>query len=161
PAFLLGILLLASSRILLPRGKSNILPMLLCTWLLLVLVVAASTELNPILSGFVSLLTVVGLMFWYFREDLGQKLHISLDIWIGFGITGVYFLFWLFSSQQLRYLLPVVPFISIGIAYGFEKLGVLNKSFVVTTFYSLVLASLFAMLTSAAWFLQKAPLRVA
>ena len=69
----------------------------------------------------------------------------------------VMYLFWLFSSEQLRYLLPIVPLLSIAIAAAAEKIGGTVSKVVQV---SLVAASACGLLTIAAWFCQKAPLRV-
>ena len=66
------------------------------------------------------------------------------------------YLFWLFSSEQLRYLLPIVPLLAIAIAAAAEKIGGVGKALDVL----FVAASVCGMLTTFAWFCQKAPLRV-
>ncbi|MGE3465758.1 MAG: hypothetical protein AB7J13_02400 [Pyrinomonadaceae bacterium] len=84
---------------------------------------------------------------------------VSAEIWIAAGVAGVVYLFWLFSSPQLRYLLPIVPLFAVGIAAAGESIssdGGVRKAWK----YSLIAASVLALLTSVAWFCQKAPLRV-
>jgi hypothetical protein len=73
------------------------------------------------------------------------------------GIAGVMYLFWLFSSEQLRYLLPIAPLLAIAIAASAEKIG---KSVSKVARCALVAASVCGLLTTLAWFCQKAPLRV-
>lgn len=84
----------------------------------------------------------------------------SIDVRIGFGIAGVMFAFWLFSSQQLRYLLPIAPLLAIGIAAAFERLGESVDGLKPIGQASFAAAAIAGLLTGTAWFLQKAPLRV-
>lgn len=85
----------------------------------------------------------------------------ELDDGIGYLliIAGVVYLFWLFSSAQLRYLLPIVPLLSIAIASAADRLK--DTAMRNAWRYSIVAGSVVAMLTSVAWFAMKAPLRVA
>ena len=68
------------------------------------------------------------------------------------------YLFWLFSSEQLRYLLPIVPVLAIAIAASAEKIGGAVSKVARCAF---IAAAICGLLTTAAWFCQKAPLRVA
>ena len=81
------------------------------------------------------------------------------EIVIAVGVAGIVYLFWLFSSQQLRYLLPIVPLLAIAIAAAAESVGELSikRAWI----YSFVAASLLGVVTTFAWFCQKAPLQVA
>ncbi len=90
---------------------------------------------------------------WKFELPVGAK--------IGAGIAAIMFLFWLFSSQQLRYLLPIVPVLAIAIAASAEAIAARRTQLYLVWKYSLVVASVAGILTTTAWFLQKAPLRVA
>ena len=74
---------------------------------------------------------------------------------------GVMYLFWLFSSEQLRYLLPILPLLAIAIAASAETIrqDTVMLGRVAAVFASWRRASA-GMLTTAAWFCQKAPLRV-
>ncbi len=85
------------------------------------------------------------------------KLDLAVDVKIMAGVAGIIYLFWLFSSQQLRYLLPIVPLLAIAIAAAAERIG--GRLARVAQF-SLVAASICGLLTIFAWFCQKAPLRV-
>src|SRR5436190_2100702 len=70
------------------------------------------------------------------------------------------YLFWLFSSEQLRYLLPILPLLAIAIAASAEVITKDRKMLGKVLRCSLVAACVCAMLTTFAWFCQKAPLRV-
>ncbi len=84
--------------------------------------------------------------------------RLAPEVVIAAGVAGVIYLFWLFSSQQMRYLLPLVPLLAIAIAASAEKVGELATRR--AWMYVAIAASAFGILTSAAWFSQKAPLRV-
>jgi hypothetical protein len=89
------------------------------------------------------------------------KFELPIEVKIGAGVAGIMFLFWLFSSQQLRYLLPIVPVLAIAIISSAkvisEKIGGTFRS---VSQLSFAAASIAALLVSFAWFLQAAPLRV-
>ena len=85
------------------------------------------------------------------------KFDVPVEAKIGSGVAAIMFLFWLFSSQQLRYLLPVVPVLAIAMAASAEAIGGSVKRYMQ---YAFVAAGVVGILTTTAWFLQKAPLRV-
>ncbi|MGB7207550.1 MAG: phospholipid carrier-dependent glycosyltransferase [Pyrinomonadaceae bacterium] len=88
------------------------------------------------------------------------KFDVPIEAKIGVGVAAVIFLFWLFSSQQLRYLLPILPVLAIGIAVAVERIAEKRSPLYMTAKYSISIAAVCGLLTTAAWFLQKAPLRV-
>ena len=88
------------------------------------------------------------------------KLDLPAEAKIGVGVAAMIFLFWLFSSQQLRYLLPILPVLAIGIVVAIERIAEKRSPLYVTAKYSISIAAVCGLLTTAAWFLQKAPLRV-
>jgi len=83
---------------------------------------------------------------------------LPVEIVIAVGVAGIVYLFWLFSSQQLRYLLPIVPLLAIAIAAAAESVSELaiKRAWM----YSFAVASLLGVVTTFAWFCQKAPVRV-
>jgi hypothetical protein len=85
------------------------------------------------------------------------KLDLAVEIKIMVGVAGIMYLFWLFSSEQLRYLLPVAPMLAIAIVASAEKIG---GRVAQVAKYALIAASVCGLLTTLAWFAQKAPLRV-
>lgn len=87
------------------------------------------------------------------------KRSISNEVLIAAGVAGMIYIFWLFSSPQLRYLLPAIPLVAVAIvaAAGSADLGIRVRS---AWKYSIVTASILACLTAVAWFCQKAPVRV-
>lgn len=85
------------------------------------------------------------------------KLDLAVEIEIIAGVAAVMYLFWLFSSEQLRYLLPIVPMLAIAIAAAAEKIG---GSVAKVAKCALITASVCGLITIFAWFCQKSPLRV-
>jgi hypothetical protein len=69
------------------------------------------------------------------------------------------FLFWLFSSQQLRYLLPILPALGLAIAASGEAVSKGKSSLQQVLQYGFAAAAFAGILVSTAWFCQKAPLR--
>lgn len=86
------------------------------------------------------------------------KLELPVEAKIAAGVAGIMFAFWLFSSAQLRYLLPIVPALAIAIMASVEAYGRQLRS---VAQYAFAAASVAGILTTFAWFCQKAPLRVA
>ena len=78
----------------------------------------------------------------------------------GSGVAAVIFLFWLFSSQQLRYLLPILPVLAIAIVLALDAIAKSVKGFEEVARASLSVAAVAGIFVGIAWFLQKAPLRV-
>jgi hypothetical protein len=56
----------------------------------------------------VSFLLGLILIVWAWRQ-----FAFPIDLKIAVGTSGIIFLFWLFSSEQLRYLLPIVPSLAV------------------------------------------------
>ncbi len=88
------------------------------------------------------------------------KFDLAVEIQIGAGVAGIMFLFWLFSSQQLRYLLPIVPVLAIAITAAGQRIANGDSALRNVWQGALVTTAVAGVLVSAAWFLQKAPLRV-
>lgn len=131
--------------------NKNALDYLVAPWNLSVI---AQPELARFFDGVLGVAFLIGLplLIWAL-----WKLDLAVEIKIMAGVATVMYLFWLFSSEQLRYLLPIVPLLAIAIAAAGQKIGgVVSK----VVQYSLVAASACGLLTTAAWFMQKAPLRV-
>lgn len=119
--------------------------------------VAAQPEQAEYFDGVLGVAFLVGLPvliwgLWKFELPVEKK--------IGVGVAGIMFLFWLFSSQQLRYLLPIVPVIAIGIVAAAETISKQREGFRTVWQASFAASAIAGILVSAAWFLQKAPLRV-
>lgn len=119
--------------------------------------VLAQPEQAPLFDGVIGVAFLIGLpvLIWAL-----WKYDLPAGIKAGLGVCGVMFLFWLFSSQQLRYLLPVLPVLAIGICAAGQVISSEKKPLAAVWQFSLGTAALAALLTGLAWFLQKAPLRV-
>jgi hypothetical protein len=116
--------------------------------------VAAQPEDARYFDGVIGVAFLIGLPLVIFAL---WKFEIPVEIKICAGVAGIMFLFWLFSSQQLRYLLPILPLVSIAILYATDKAeGLLRNAMIL----SLAAASVAGILVSFAWFAQRAPLRV-
>lgn len=89
------------------------------------------------------------------------KFDPPVDAKIGAGIAGIMFLFWLFSSQQIRYLIPVLPAFSVAVAAAGSAVSANKEILKRTLQVSFAGAAIAGVLVSVAWFCQKAPLRVA
>jgi hypothetical protein len=114
--------------------------------------VAAQPELAEYFDGVLGIAFLAGLpllIFALWKFDLPAALK------IGVGVAAVMFLFWLFSSQQLRYLLPILPVLSIAIVAAAGEIG---KDIWIKA--ALVVTCSAGLLVSVAWFFEKAPLRV-
>ncbi len=95
------------------------------------------------------------LLIWAF-----SKREVAVEAKIAGGVAGVMFLFWLFSSAQLRYLLPSMPALAVAIAASVESLSGRRDPLNKAAKFSLAGASVVCILTSFAWFCKRAPLRV-
>ena len=89
------------------------------------------------------------------------KLDLPVEAKIGTAVAAIMFLFWLFSSQQLRYLLPIVPVLSLSMAASAEAISSNRNSLRQVLQFGFVSTGLVGILVTAAWFCQRAPLRVA
>ena len=119
--------------------------------------VTAQPELATHFDGVLGVAFLIGLpiLIWAL-----WKFEMPAEVKIGAGVAAVMFIFWLFSSQQLRYLLPIIPVLAIGIAMAFQRIGETDGAFKKTGAPLLTAAAIAGMLVSAAWFMQKAPIRV-
>lgn len=88
------------------------------------------------------------------------KFEVAIDVKIAVVVAGVTFLFWLSSSQQLRYLLPVLPALAVAIVAASDVVSQRAAQLRSIAHIALVAASAAGILTIAAWFLKIAPLRV-
>lgn len=117
--------------------------------------VAAQPEEPKNYDGVLGVAFLLGLPLLLFAL---WKLDLPVEAKIAAGVAGIMFAFWLFSSAQLRYLLPIVPALAIAIAASVEAYGRQLRS---VAQYAFAAASVAGILTTFAWFCQKAPLRVA
>lgn len=119
--------------------------------------VAADREIPRLFDGVLGLSFLFGLPIlivglWEFDLPLEAKLAAA--------VAGIVFAFWLFSSQQLRYLLPVVPLLALAICAATERLSPSGKNLGWVLRYGTIAVCLAGLLVSIAWFFEKAPLRV-
>ena len=88
------------------------------------------------------------------------KFDLPVEVKICAGIAAIMYLFWLFSSEQLRYLLPIVPILAIAIVASVEKIGEKISGLKTVAQFAFIAAAICGLLTTFAWFCMKAPLRV-
>jgi hypothetical protein len=116
--------------------------------------VTAQPELARNFDGVLGVAFLVGLPVIIFGL---WKLDPPVEVNIGVAVVGIAYLFWLFSSQQLRYLLPIAPLLAISIVATAEKTDATSRRVLEI---ALGAASVAGILVGFAWFCQRAPLRV-
>ena len=119
--------------------------------------VKAQPEDAKFFDGVLGVTFLIGVPFLIFAL---WKFDLPVEVKIGAGVALTVCLFWLFSSMQLRYLLPILPVFAIGIAASVEAVAARRSPLYLSAKYSVSLAAICGLLTTFAWFLQKAPLRV-
>lgn len=134
--------------------NKNALDYLLAPWNLSVIAQPEHAELFDGVLG-VAFLFGLPILLWAL-----WKYELAVEIKIALGVAGTMFVFWLFSSQQLRYLLPILPVVAIGITLSAETISKKNESLRRVWQASLAASAIAGILVGAAWFLQRAPLRV-
>ena len=117
----------------------------------------AQPELPEFYDGVlgVSFLLALILIVWAWR-----KYEFPIELKIAVGTSGIVFLFWLFSSQQLRYLLPVMPGLAVATIVSANLISRKSAAFQKAIFAGFLITSFAGILTSAAWFAEKNPIRV-
>jgi len=116
--------------------------------------VASQPEQARYFDGVLGVAFLIGLPILIFGL---WKLDLPVEAKVCAAVAGISFLFWLFSSQQLRYLLPIAPLLAVSIAAAGEKIDTSSRRVLQI---SLVMASVAAITVSFAWFAQRAPARV-
>ncbi len=119
--------------------------------------VAAQPEQPAYFDGVLGIAFLFGLPFLVWAL---WKFDVPVEAKIGVCVAAVIFLFWLFSSQQLRYLLPILPVLAIAIVLASERIAKSVPGFADITRASLSVAAVAGIFVGIAWFLQKAPIRV-
>jgi hypothetical protein len=76
-------------------------------------------------------------------------------------VSAVLFIFWLFSSQQMRYLLPALPALAVSVAAsGALFAGRQGRASGKALQWMLLIIGVAGILTGLAWFMEQNPLRV-
>lgn len=81
------------------------------------------------------------------------RLRLSAEVKIAVAIAGGWYVCWLFSSQQMRFLLPIFPLLAIAIVAAASKLSSRSLQ------WALLTSVVPGVLVIAAWFLEQNPLR--
>jgi hypothetical protein len=118
------------------------------------LAIAAQPDQPPYYDGVlgIALLFALPLVAWAL---LKQRLDIELRL--ALLVSGCLFIFWLFSSQQLRYLLPAAPGLAIASVAAAARLGDEHGR---TMRWFLLSAAALGLPVMLAWFLALDPARV-
>ena len=120
--------------------------------------VIAQPEIAQYYDGVLGIAFLLGLplLIWAL-----WKVELPVEVKIASGVAGIMLFFWMFSSEQLRYLLPIVPVLSIAIVCSAEAVSEkLGDTFRSISQICLGAAAVAGLLVGVAWFLQEAPLRV-
>jgi hypothetical protein len=117
----------------------------------------AQPEIPQFYDGVLGVSFLLGLILivWAWRQ-----FDLPVEIKIAVGASGIVFLFWLFSSEQLRYLLPIMPSLAVATIVSANLISQTRNSLRKTFFAGLLMSALLGVLTGAAWFAAKNPLRV-
>src|SRR5690606_10790170 len=107
---------------------------------------AAQPEDANLYDGVLGAAFLTGLPLLWFGIRRGNNSAIATLA----GIAGIYFLFWLFSSEQIRYLLPIVPLLAVASAASPD--GTEEKGSRRAWYYALAFACVLGIGTSLAWF---------
>jgi hypothetical protein len=89
------------------------------------------------------------------------RLELSVELKIAVMVSAVLFIFWLFSSQQMRYLFPALPALAVAVAASCAPFADRQGRAVGKALqWMLIAIALTEVLTSLAWFMEQNPLRV-
>jgi hypothetical protein len=89
------------------------------------------------------------------------RLKLDVELKIAAMVSTVLFIFWLFSSQQMRYLLPALPALSVAVAASCALIADRQGQAIGKALqWMLIAIALAGVLTSLAWFMEQNPLRV-
>jgi len=119
--------------------------------------VSAQPEQAKFFDGVLGVAFLIGLPLLVFAL---WKYELPVEVKTSSAVAAIVFFFWLFSSMQLRYLLPILPVLAIGIAAAVEAMATRRGPLYMAAKYSISVSAVCGLLTMFAWFLQKAPLRV-
>jgi hypothetical protein len=119
--------------------------------------ITAQPELVEFYDGVIGCAFLFGLplVIWaWWKYDLPLELKPAL------GVCLVMFLFWMFSSELLRYLLPIFPVLAVAISASAQTIAENRRSLGRVWQVSLAVLAGAGLLTSVAWFLQLNPVQV-
>ena len=97
----------------------------------------------------ISFLLGLPLLLWGF-----WRVGLSAEVKIAVAVAGGWYVGWLFSSEQMRFLLPIFPILAVAIVVAASKLS--SRTLQLALLVSVVPG----VLVIAAWFLEQNPLRV-
>jgi len=117
----------------------------------------AQPEIPQFYDGVLGVSFLLGLILiiWAWRS-----FNLPVELKSAVGTAGIVFLFWLFSSEQLRYLLPIVPILAVVTVVSANLISREKAAIGKAIFAGLIAAALVGFLTTIAWFAEKNPVRV-
>ncbi len=119
---------------------------------------AAQPEDPKLFDGVLGASFLLGLpvLFWSLWSS-----RLNTELKIAAALSGALFIFWLFSSQQLRYLLPALPALAVAIASSVDSLcAVISPRLRWPSFIAFACTTITALLISIAWFASQNPIPV-
>jgi hypothetical protein len=118
----------------------------------------AQPEKPDLYDGVIGISFLVGTILLLF---VFWKVQTTVEVKIIAGITTTLFFAWLFSSQQLRFLLPTLSLLSLAIATGASEMeSAMSKASKSSILHWTMLATMCCgLLVVSAWFLDRNPLR--
>jgi len=96
----------------------------------------------------ISFLLGLPLLLWGWR-----RLGLATEVKIAVAVAGSWYLCWLFSSQQMRFLLPCFPLLAVAIVAAASKLPARALQ------WAMLASAMPGVLVILAWFLEQNPLR--
>lgn len=116
----------------------------------------AQPELPEFFDGVLGVVFIFGLPFAILAY---RKFKLGVEVKIAFIVSGVLFAFWLFTSQQLRYLLPIFPVMAIAICLSLDVFSKNDKTLRRGLIAILFVASVVNGGVTLSWFAKKNPLQ--
>ena len=111
---------------------------------------AAQPELPRAFDGVLGISFLFGLPLLFLAI---RRRQLATTDKIAGALAGGFFLFWLFSSEQLRYLLPALPALALALSAAASTLGRRVRTLLAAT-------AALGLVVIAAWFCRQAPLPV-
>jgi hypothetical protein len=120
--------------------------------------VMSQPDLPEFYDGVIGVAFLFGLplIFWACWRS-----RLDVELKIGAAVAGILFIFWLFSSEQLRYLLPALPPVAVALAAsGALIVDGRGRRSGQALQWTLIMIALAGSLTILAWFTEQNPLGV-
>lgn len=119
--------------------------------------ITAQPEIAKYFDGVLGIAFLFGipLIIWAWRKSL-----LRTELKLGILVAGLLFIFWLFTSQQLRYLLPIFPILAISICFSASILSIKERLLKQVWTVVFLIISVVGAGVTLAWFSMKSPIQV-